>query len=136
MDYQIVWADDANADYVELKLPSTHHVSQGQCIPDGVAANVVVEINVYVFALGGPFANAVSSPAQFIIGVGASIKRMPIGPVQPDVNERSRCPQDARQVSATHNAVANPAPFEQVENSVLMPARVSELYSGWHPVGQ
>lgn len=47
-----------------------------------MAADVVVEISVHVFALRGPFADTIGPPAQVFVGVGAAVERVPVGAVQ------------------------------------------------------
>ena len=59
-----------------------------------------------------------------------------VGAVQPDVDERRGRPQHARQAGAAHHAVRRAVPLQQLEDRVVVPARVPELDRDPHPPRQ
>ena len=98
---------------------------------DGVAFAVVIEIHEHVAPLAFPLADAIGPPGEVGIRIRAAVEMLGVRPVQPQVDEGRRRPEDARQVRPAHHAVGGAVPFEQRVDRVVVPAGVAELDRQW-----
>src|SRR4029079_2469475 len=96
-------------------------------VANGVAAPIIVEVDEHVPTHPFPFPNTVGPPAQVVVRVRAAVQVFGIRAMKADVNERSRNPEDAQQVSAAHHAVGSTVLFQKGEYVLAVPARVAEL---------
>src|SRR5690606_14328207 len=113
-----------------LSLYLPQEAAQRQGVADGITAPIVVEVGEDVQPLALPLAQPVGPPAQIVVGVRAGVEVLAIGPVQANVDERGRRPEDAGQIGAAHHAVSHTALGEKVKDVVAVPALVPELDRG------